>query len=60
MTNEELVLDTMKKEGKPMRPGDIATSAGIEKDIVSKTLKELKKMGLVDSPKQCFYGLVEK
>jgi predicted transcriptional regulator len=57
---QQLILDTMKKQGKPMRPGDIAKAAGIEKDAVSRAIKELKDMGLVDSPKRCFYAPVEK
>lgn len=28
---EKIILDTMKKEGKPMRPGDIATKTDLEK-----------------------------
>jgi DNA-binding MarR family transcriptional regulator len=57
---QQLILDTMKKQGKPMRPGDIAKAAGLDKDAVSKAIKELKEMGLVNSPKQCFYAPVEK
>jgi Mn-dependent DtxR family transcriptional regulator len=57
--NEQLILNAMKKERKPMRPGDIATAAGLDKDLVSKAIKELKKQGLVDSPKRCFYAPVE-
>jgi Mn-dependent DtxR family transcriptional regulator len=60
MDNQQLILETMKKQGKPMRPGDIAKAAGLEKDIVAKALKELRKKGLVDSPKACFYASVEK
>ncbi len=59
MTQNEQVLDTMKKAGKPMRPGDIADAAGLDKEVVSKVLKELKDMGLVDSPKRCFYAPIE-
>jgi Mn-dependent DtxR family transcriptional regulator len=57
---QKLILDTMKKEGKPMRPGDIAKAAGLDKDAVSKAMKELKDMGRVNSPKRCFYAPVEK
>jgi Mn-dependent DtxR family transcriptional regulator len=58
--NVQLILDTMKKEGKPMRPGDIAKTAGLDKDTVSKAIKELKNKGLIDSPKRCFYAPVKK
>ncbi len=57
--NEKTILSAMKKEGKPMRPGDIATAAGLEKDVVSKTIKNLKEAGKVHSPKRCFYEPVK-
>jgi DNA-binding Lrp family transcriptional regulator len=53
---EKAVLDAMKKEGKPMRPGDIAKKAKLEKDAVSKIIDKLKKEGKVSSPKRCFYA----
>lgn len=56
MSNEQLILEVLTKEGKPMRPGDIATAAGLEKETVSKALKDMKKKGIVDSPKTCFYA----
>lgn len=52
---EKAVLDAMKKEGKPMRPGDIAKKAKLEKDAVSKIIDKLKKEGKISSPKRCFY-----
>jgi DNA-binding MarR family transcriptional regulator len=52
---EKTVLDAMKKEGKPMRPGDIAKKAEMDKDEVSKVIDKLKKEGKVSSPKRCFY-----
>jgi Mn-dependent DtxR family transcriptional regulator len=57
--NEQTVLNAMKKAGKPMRPGDIAKVTELDKDAVSKAVNELKKQGLVDSPKRCFYAPVE-
>jgi DNA-binding Lrp family transcriptional regulator len=53
---EKSVLDAMKKEGKPMRPGDIAKKAEIDKDEVSRIIEKLKKEGKVSSPKRCFYA----
>ena len=49
------ILDAMKKKGKPVRPGDIAKDLGIESKEVSKVIKELKKEGKVQSPKNCFW-----
>jgi DNA-binding MarR family transcriptional regulator len=55
---EKSVLGAMKKEGKPMRPGDIAKKAEMDKDEVSKIIDKLKKEGKVTSPKRCFYAPV--
>ena len=54
--SKELVLETLQKSGEPMRPGQIAEAAGIEKSAVDKAIKELKAEGKVDSPKRCFYA----
>lgn len=49
------ILDAMKQKGKPVRPGDIAKDTGIDSKEVSKIIKELKKEGKVQSPKNCFW-----
>ncbi|HEC89926.1 MAG TPA: transcriptional regulator [Thermoplasmatales archaeon] len=46
----------MKKAGKPVRPGDIAKTLGVESKEVSKAIKKLKEGGKVYSPKRCFYS----
>ena len=56
--SEKMVLDAMKKEGKPMRPGDIAAKTTLDKKEVSKVIDKLKKEGKIDSPKRCFYSPV--
>ena len=53
---EQMVLEAMKKAGKPLRPGDVAKIAGLPKDEVSKIIRSLKKKGKVTSPKRCFYA----
>lgn len=53
---EKLVLETMKKAGKPVRPGDIAKQTGIDSKEVSKIIKSLREKELVFSPKRCFYA----
>jgi len=53
---EKIILDAMKKAGKPLRPGDIAKLTGMESKEVSQIIKELKKKGEVISPKRCFYA----
>ena len=56
MDIEQIVLDTMKKAGNPVRPGDVAKATGIDSKEVSKAIKELRKKGKVTSPKRCFYA----
>ena len=55
---EQLVLEAMKKAGKPVRPGDVAKATGIDSKEVSKIISDLKKKGKVSSPKRCFYAPV--
>lgn len=51
------ILKAMKDAGKPVRPGDIAKSLGVDSKEVSKAIKSLKEKGEVISPKRCFYSL---
>ena len=53
---EKLVLEAMKEAGKPVRPGDVAKSLNMESKDVSKIIQSLKKQGLVESPKRCFWA----
>jgi Mn-dependent DtxR family transcriptional regulator len=53
--NEKKVLDAMKKAAKPVRPGDVAKTTGVESKEVSKIINKLKKDGKVISPKRCYY-----
>ena len=54
--DEKMVLDAMKKAGQPVRPGDVAKTLNMESKDVSKIIQSLKKQGLVDSPKRCFWA----
>jgi len=49
----------MKDAGKPVRPGDVAKSLGMESKEVSKAIKVLKKEGKIYSPKRCYYAPTE-
>jgi len=53
---EQMILDAMKKAGKPVKAGDIAEVVGMSKDEVAKIIAALKKQGKVVSPKVCFYS----
>ncbi|MBF0201990.1 MAG: transcriptional regulator [Desulfamplus sp.] len=57
---EKKVIEAMEKAGKPVKPGDIAQSLGIESKEVSKIIAKLKKSGEVISPKRCYYALPEQ
>lgn len=52
---KEAVLEAMKKAGKPLRPGEIAEMAGVDKAKVTRILTQFKKEGKVISPKNCYY-----
>ncbi|MDQ1333144.1 MAG: hypothetical protein QG552_94 [Thermodesulfobacteriota bacterium] len=53
----KIILEAMKKAGKPVRPGDIAKILGIDSKEVSKAISTLKEKGEVLSPKRCYYSL---
>ncbi|NJE26529.1 MarR family transcriptional regulator [Thermococcus sp. MV5] len=57
--SEEIVFKVLKEAGKPLRPGDIAKIAGLDKKEVSEAIKKLKKEGKVISPKRCYYAPAE-
>jgi len=56
---ENIVLNSMKEAGKPVRPGEVAELTGLPKDEVSKIIQTLKKDGKVMSPKRCFWAPAE-
>ena len=56
---EQNILEVMKQAGKPLRPGDIAQTTGLTREVVSKTIKSLKKKGKITSPKRCFFAPAE-
>jgi hypothetical protein len=59
MDNLQKVLKVFKDAGKPLRPGDVAQQAGVDKKEAAQIIKDLKKQGKLISPKQCFYSLPE-
>ena len=52
---EKVVLDAMKKAGKPVKSGDVAGMTGMDGKEVSKVISELKKKGKIEYPKRCYY-----
>jgi len=53
----DLVIKTLSEAGKPMKAGEIAEKAGVEKAEVEKAIKKLKKDEKIWSPKVCFYDV---
>ncbi len=49
------VLETMQAAGKPLKAGEIAEAAGMDKKEVDKAMKVLKKEGKIVSPKVCYW-----
>jgi DNA-binding transcriptional regulator GbsR (MarR family) len=57
MAINDLVIQTLTIAGKPMKAGEIALAAGVEKAEVEKAIKQLKKEEKLYSPKNCFYDV---
>ena len=57
MNQEEIVIATLKTEGKPLKAGEIAEISGTDKKDVEKSIKKLVAEGKVHSPQRCFYAL---
>jgi len=57
MEIKEIVLSTLSKSGEPLKAGEIASQAGIDKKDVDKALKALKKDEAIVSPKRCYYSV---
>ena len=49
----EKVLEVMTAFGKPMKAGEIAAAAGMDKKEVDKAMNVLKKEGKIVSPVRC-------
>ncbi len=57
MEPKDKVLNIIKETGKPMKAGEIAEAAGIEKKEVDKQIKKLVAEGVLHSPVRCFYDV---
>lgn len=59
MNITEVVVKTLKESAEPLKAGEIAEKAGIDKKEVDKAIKELKKEEKITSPKRCYYSINE-
>lgn len=57
MEVNDKVLDALKSAGKPLKSAEISELAGIDKKDVTKAIQKLKKDGLIESPKACYYTI---
>lgn len=53
MEAKELVLKVMKEAGEPLNAGKIAELSGLDRKVVDKAMKDLKKEELIVSPIRC-------
>ena len=53
--SSEKVLELLKAAGKPLKAGEIAEAAGLDKKEIDKAMKELKTQGKIVSPKMCYW-----
>jgi len=51
----EKVIEAMQVAGKPLKAGEIAEAAGLDKKEVDKAMKVLKAEEKIVSPKRCFW-----
>lgn len=55
METTQIVLEAMKKAGKPVSNSEIEKLTGLDKKEVEKAMKKLKAEELIVSPKRCYW-----
>lgn len=55
MDEKDKVLQTMVEIGEPVNAGKIAEISGLDRKVVDKAMKVLKKEELIVSPKRCYW-----
>ncbi|MCL2169783.1 MAG: winged helix-turn-helix domain-containing protein [Defluviitaleaceae bacterium] len=56
---KEKVFEALKSAGEMLDAKGIMAATDLERADVDKAIKALRKEGLVDSPKRCFYAVSE-
>lgn len=59
MEDKQAVVDAMLKAGKPLSAGEVATLSGLDRKVVDKVFKELKKEEIISSPVRCKWEVVK-
>ncbi|MGG7176801.1 HTH domain-containing protein [Clostridium paraputrificum] len=57
MDVKEKVLEILNNSEEPLKGGQIAELAGIDKKEIDKAIKSLKTEEKIISPKRCFYSI---
>ncbi len=55
MSIDKIILETLKKAGKPLKAGEIAELADVDKKDIDKAIKTMKTEDVIFSPKRCYY-----
>jgi len=55
---EKLVIETLKKAGKPLKAGEISEISGLSKVETDKAMNSLKTQKLITSPVRCYWQAV--
>ncbi len=56
---QKKILSVLNETEKPLAPKQIAEAVGVGSKEVSANIKVLKKLGYVDSPVRCKYGITD-
>lgn len=56
LDNLNLVLQVLESSQEPLKAGEIAEKAQLDKADVDKIIKQLKKEEKIESPKRCYYS----
>ena len=54
--NEKKVIEALKSADKPLKTSEAANRTNLSPKDVSKIISKLKKDGLIESPKRCYYS----
>ncbi len=56
METKDLILKVLKDSPQPLKSGEVAEKAGVDKKEVDKVIKTLIKEEKIVSPKRCYYS----
>jgi predicted P-loop ATPase/GTPase len=55
MNTEDQIIETLKKNLKPLSAGQISEITGLDRKVVDKAMSNLKKEEKIVSPVRCFW-----